>query len=38
MSDGIHAALEANPIEVIVFHHEDGRMAKIKKRDFGLRR
>ena len=25
-------------IEGIVFHHPDGRMGKIKKRDFGLRR
>lgn len=25
-------------IEGIVFHHPDGRMAKIKKKDFGLRR
>ncbi len=25
-------------IEGIVFHHPDGRMAKIKKRDFGLKR
>lgn len=25
-------------IEGIVFHHEDGRMVKIKKKDFGLKR
>jgi len=25
-------------IEGIVFHHKDGRMAKIKKKDFGLKR
>jgi len=25
-------------IEGLVFHHPDGRMAKIKKRDFGFRR
>lgn len=25
-------------IEGIVFHHEDGRMAKVKKKDFGLKR
>ena len=27
---------ETYPIEGIVFHHEDGRMAKIKRKDFGL--
>jgi len=27
---------EAEPMEGIVFHHPDGRMAKIKRRDFGL--
>jgi hypothetical protein len=30
--------LEGKDIEGIVFHHPDGRMAKIKLRDFGLRR
>lgn len=30
--------LAANDIEGIVWHHPDGRMAKIKKRDFGLPR
>lgn len=30
--------LREQPIEGVVFHHPDGRMAKIKKRDFGLRR
>lgn len=30
--------LEHEDIEGIVFHHPDGRMAKIKKRDFGLKR
>lgn len=35
--DGIRAFLEAAPpMEGIVFHHPDGRMAKIKRRDFGL--
>jgi len=34
--DSIHAYLEANAIEGIVWHHEDGRMVKIKRRDFGL--
>lgn len=36
---GIRDALTAFDIEGIVFHHEDGRrMAKIKSRDFGIRR
>ena len=30
--------LEGRDIEGIVFHHPDGRMAKIKKRDFGQAR
>ena len=30
--------LKGLDIEGIVWHHPDGRMAKIKKRDFGLRR
>jgi len=30
--------LETRDIEGIVFHHPEGRMAKIKKRDFGLKR
>ena len=29
--------LTGNMIEGLVWHHEDGRMAKIKRRDFGLR-
>lgn len=36
--DGLRAFLEPLDIEGLVFHHADGRMAKIKKRDFGLRR
>jgi len=36
--DGIREFLSDRDIEGIVFHHPDGRMAKIKKRDFGLRR
>lgn len=28
--------LHRNPIEGVVWHHPDGRMAKIKSRDFGL--
>ncbi len=39
--DRSHAALRHfldiySPIEGIVWHHPDGRMAKIKRRDFGL--
>lgn len=30
--------LEDKDIEGIVWHHEDGRMVKIKKKDFGLKR
>lgn len=30
--------LAVRDIEGVVFHHQDGRMAKIKKRDFGLSR
>lgn len=36
--DGLKAFLAGEDWEGIVFHHPDGRMAKIKKRDFGLRR
>jgi len=36
--DGLRAWLEGRDIEGIVFHHPDGRMAKIKLRDFGLKR
>jgi hypothetical protein len=32
------AFFEGSGIEGIVFHHPDGRMAKIKQRDFGLQR
>jgi hypothetical protein len=35
--DGIKAFLTENVIEGLVWHHDDGRMAKIKRRDFGLR-
>lgn len=35
---GIRDVLEKFPVEGIVFHNEDGRMAKIKKRDFGIKR
>lgn len=33
---GLRRFLSANRIEGIVFHHPDGRLAKIKRRDFGL--
>lgn len=36
--DGIRDSLEGRDLEGIVWHHEDGRMAKIKLRDFGLKR
>lgn len=36
--DGIKDFLTRNDMEGIVFHHPDGRMGKIKARDFGLRR
>jgi hypothetical protein len=35
---GIEIFLEEHDWEGIVFHHPDGRMAKIKARDFGLKR
>lgn len=34
--DGLRAWFADNPIEGIVWHHPDGRMVKIKRRDFGL--
>lgn len=36
--DGIRELLDAIDVEGFVFHHDDGRMAKIKARDFGIRR
>lgn len=36
--DGLREWLAGKDIEGIVFHHNDGRMAKIKLRDFGLKR
>lgn len=36
--DGLREFLSGRDIEGIVFHHPDGRMAKIKLRDFGLMR
>lgn len=35
---GLKEWMEKVDIEGLVFHHPDGRMAKIKKRDFGLKR
>lgn len=35
--DGLKEYLEATHIEGIVFHHPDGRMAKVKRKDFGYR-
>ena len=36
--EGIRVWLKEMDIEGLVFHHPDGRMAKIKKRDFDLER
>ncbi len=36
--EGLRAYLATHAIEGIVWHHPDGRMAKLKARDFGLRR
>ena len=36
--DGLREWLASQDIEGIVFHHHDGRMAKIKLRDFGHKR
>ena len=35
---GIRDHLVALDVEGIVFHHPDGRMAKVKKKDYGLKR
>ncbi len=35
--EGLRRWLEGTAVEGIVWHHPDGRMAKIKRRDFGLR-
>lgn len=34
--DSLKAFLSETPMEGIVFHHPEGRMAKIKSRDFGI--
>jgi hypothetical protein len=36
--EGIRAYLASTGIEGVVWHHEDGRMVKIKAKDFGLKR
>ena len=36
--DGFKMFFEENNIEGLVFHHPDGRMAKIKGKDFGIKR
>ena len=36
--DALRAYLTAHDIEGIVWHHPDGRMVKIKGRDFGIKR
>ena len=36
--EGIKNWLKDRDIEGIVWHHQDGRMCKIKKKDFGLKR
>lgn len=36
--EGLRLWLEGRNIEGLVFHHPDGRMAKIKLRDFGFKR
>ena len=36
--EGLRMWFDKKDIEGIVFHHPDGRMAKIKLRDFGLKR
>jgi hypothetical protein len=36
--NGLRAWLDEQDIEGIVWHHSDGRMVKIKKKDFGLKR
>jgi hypothetical protein len=35
--EGLKGWLAANVVEGVVWHHSDGRMAKIKRRDFGLK-
>lgn len=35
--EGLRAWLEDNEVEGLVFHHPDGRMAKIRRKDFGIK-
>lgn len=35
--EGLRAFLEVENIEGLVWHHPDGRMAKIKRKDFGIK-
>ena len=35
---GLRLYIQEQPIEGIVWHHPDGRMSKLKKKDFGFRR
>ncbi|MAM84459.1 MAG: hypothetical protein CL472_07270 [Acidobacteria bacterium] len=35
--EGLRAWLEKNEVEGLVFHHPDGRMAKLRRKDFGLK-
>lgn len=34
--DGLKVFLTENLLEGVVFHHDDGKMAKIKRKDYGL--
>ncbi len=36
--EGLKKYFQENDIEGIVFHHDDGRMCKIRKSDFGIKR
>lgn len=36
--EGLKAWMTGRDVEGIVWHHPDGRMAKLKLRDFGIRR
>jgi len=36
--EGIREYLERADVEGVVFHHPDGRMAKVKKKDYGMKR
>jgi hypothetical protein len=36
--DGIKTWFQGRDIEGVVWHHPDGRMAKLKLRDFGIKR